>query len=474
MTIRTRIAPSPTGIAHLGTAYTAMRNYALAKRQGGKFIIRIEDTDRERFVKGAVEVIFEALEWLGIEHDEGPDKGGPYAPYTQSQRLDLYRQHAQTLVDQGQAYYCFCSKERLDKVRQDQQANKQLTRYDGHCRALSSQEVSKRLEDKEPYVVRLKVPQDGQTVLKDLIRGEVTWENAGIDDQVLLKSDGFPTYHLAVVVDDYLMGITHIIRGEEWLSSSPKHILLYQAFGWELPIFAHLPLIRNKDKSKMSKRKNDVSILSYRDKGYLPAALNNFLALMGWSHPDKKEIFPFSDFLQYFTLERVTKTAPAFDLDKLNWLNGHYIRALSDGELHSLLTPFVPQDCPPQLVPQLIPLIKERLVTLADFEELTKYFYRDIRPDRELILKKSNPEQVKKQLETSVKKIEQLSDSAYNPAGLEDLFRTLSTEQDWQPRQYFSMLRTALTAEKATPPLFDTMAVLGRELVTKRLQAAIS
>jgi len=466
--MRTRIAPSPTGIAHLGTAYTALRNWALARNNGGKFIIRVEDTDRDRYVPQAVDVIFEALAWLGIDYDEGPNLGGPHSPYTQSERLNLYQQYAQTLIDQGQAYYCFCTKARLDQVRQTQLAKKELPRYDGYCRNLDPAEAKRRAVAGEPHVIRLKTPKKGTTVLHDVIRGKVSWDNSGIDDQVLLKSDGFPTYHLAVVVDDHLMGITHVIRGEEWLSSTPKHLLLYQAFGWDLPVFAHLPLIRNKDKSKMSKRKNDVSILSYRDKGYLPAALNNFLCLMGWSHPEKKEIFPLSDFVKYFTLERVTTTAPAFDLPKLNWLNGQYIRTLSDQELLTCLNPFVPADCPTALVPKLIPLIKERLVTLADFEPLTKFFYRNIVVDQALLHKYSNPIQVKTQLTASINLLNKLSD--YSPDKLEQSFRHLSDELSWQPRQFFSMLRTATTSEQATPPLFATMSVLGKELVLSRLQ----
>ena len=327
---------------------------------------------------------------------------------------------AKQLVEAGQAYYCFCSRERLEEVRKKNLENKTLPRYDRHCRALDPRSAELRVKAQESHVIRLKVPESGVTTCSDVIRGDVSWENSGLDDQVLQKSDGYPTYHLGVVVDDHLMGVTHIIRGEEWLSSSPKHILLYQAFGWELPIFAHLPVIRNKDKSKMSKRKNDVSILSHRDRGYLPEAIMNFMALMGWSHPEKKEIFPVTDFVKYFSLERVTLTAPVYDIDKLNWLNGQYIRALNDKELSSRLIPFIPSDCPKNLVSQLIPLVKERLVTLKDFEELTKFFYRDIEVDHSLLHKKSNPEQVKEQLSRQPRKLPTMK---INPAvkNIEDL-----------------------------------------------------
>ncbi len=472
MTIRTRIAPSPTGIAHLGTAYIAMRNLAIAKQGNGQFIIRIEDTDRGRYMEGAVEVIFDALHWLGLGNDEGSNVGGPYAPYTQSERLPLYEKYVKELVENDKAYYCFCTKERLEQVRADQLAKKELPRYDRHCRNLSKDAVQKNLDAKISYVIRLKVPESGVTVCQDLIRGPVEFQNSGIDDQVLLKSDGFPTYHLAVVVDDYLMKITHIIRGEEWLSSSPKHVLLYQAFGWPLPVFAHLPVIRNKDHSKMSKRKNDVSILSHRDKGYLPEAINNFLALMGWSHPEKKEVFSLDEFMRLFTLERVTLTAPVYDLDKLNWLNGVYIREMEDNELVKRLTPFIPVDCPTRMVLPILPLIKERLVTLRDFESLTDFFYRDITVDQALLTKKSTVEEVKTQLNEFISLVKTIEEKNWTHEKIEEKGRTLVVEHGWKPAQFFMMLRVAVTGRSVTPPLFETMEVLGREKTLSRLESA--
>lgn len=484
MPIRTRIAPSPTGIAHLGTAYMAMRNLAIARQGGGQFIVRIEDTDRERYVEGAVDVIFEAMRWLGYPHDEGPDKGGPHAPYTQSGRLAIYQQHAEQLVKKGQAYYCFCPKERLEQVRTTQLAAKSLPRYDKHCRHLSAAEVSHNLAAKVPYVIRLKVPETGVTICQDLLRGPVEFQNNGIDDQVLLKSDGYPTYHLGVVVDDYLMGITHIVRGEEWLSSAPKHILIYQAFGWPLPQFAHLPVIRNIDHSKMSKRKNDVSILSHRDRGYLPEAINNFLALMGWSHPGKLELFSLEEFLRLFSLDRVALTAPVYDQNKLNWLNGQYIRQLSDEELtRRLLAPsaaegvvgsaFVPSDCPKELVTKILPLIKERLVTLKDFEELSDFFYRDITVDPSILTKKSTPAEVKEQLKTTHSTLSTIDSKSWTHENIEEKVRTLVTEHGWKPSQYFMALRVAVTGKTATPPLFETMAVLGSKLTLSRLTLSL-
>lgn len=464
MSVCTRIAPSPTGIAHLGTAYTAMRNLAIARQNKGQFIVRIEDTDRARFVEGAVDVIFEAMKWLGLTYDEGP--------YTQSERLPIYQEHAKQLVEKGEAYYCFCTKERLDLVKQAAIAKKELPRYDRNCRNLDPKEAIKRAES-ESYVIRLKVPETGVTICQDVVRGPIEFQNSGIDDQVLLKSDGYPTYHLGVVVDDHLMGITHIIRGEEWLSSTPKHVLIYHAFGWELPIFAHLPVIRNKDHSKMSKRKNDVSILSHRDKGYLPEAINNFLALMGWSHPDKKEIFSLDEFLRLFTLERITLTAPVYDIEKLNWLNGQYIRALSDTELTTRLANFIPADCPKDMVDQLLPLIKERLVTLQDFESLTDFFYRDISVDSILLTKKSTPAEVKSQLTATNTSLSSIEDKDWTSENIEQKVRSLADTNSWKPGQYFMMLRVAVTGKTATPPLFETMSVLGREKCLARLSLKV-
>lgn len=470
MTVRTRIAPSPTGIAHLGTAYIAMRNLAIARQNKGQFIIRIEDTDRERYVEGAVEVIFEAMKWLGYSYDEAPDIGGPYAPYTQSERLPIYQEYIKKLIEKGKAYYCFCTKERLEQVRNDALAKKELPRYDRHCRHLSTEEVANNLSRNIPHVIRLAVPETGVTVCLDAVRGPVEFQNSGIDDQVLLKSDGYPTYHLGVVVDDHLMKITHIIRGEEWLSSSPKHVLIYEAFGWELPVFAHLPVIRNKDHSKMSKRKNDVSILSHRDKGYLPEAINNFLALMGWSHPDKKDIFSLDEFLQIFTLERITLTAPVYDIEKLNWINGQYIRAMSDTELALRLEPFVPKDCTIEMLKKTLPLIKERLVTLKDFESLTDFFYRDITIDHALLIKKSTQDEVNNQLNTTNSELSVIGEKDWTHENIEQKVRSIAESKSWKPGQYFMMLRVAVTGKVATPPLFETMEVLGRQKCLARIR----
>lgn len=464
MTVRTRIAPSPTGIAHLGTAYIAMRNLAIARQNGGQFIIRIEDTDRERYVEGAVDIIFEAMKWLGYPYDEAPDISGPYAPYTQSERLPIYKEYVQQLIANKKAYYCFCTKERLEQVRSAALAKKELPRYDRHCRHLSDEDVQKQLDAKVPHVIRLAVPETGVTICQDVVRGPVEFQNSGIDDQVLLKSDGYPTYHLGVVADDHLMKITHIIRGEEWLSSSPKHVLIYEAFGWELPIFAHLPVIRNKDHSKMSKRKNDVSILSHRDRGYLPEAINNFLALMGWSHPEKKDIFSLDEFLKIFTLDRITLTAPVYDIEKLNWINGSYIRSLTDVELAARLSDgFVPAACGAELLSKIVPLVKERLVTLKDFDELASFFY--LEPSTvELTIDDKEYLSVAKDL---------LSSCEWSKEGIEGSLIPAVKDHGWKNGPFFAALRLSVTGKKISPPLSESMVILGREKVLSRLSPKV-
>jgi glutamyl-tRNA synthetase len=407
---RTRIAPSPTGIAHVGTAWQAMFDLALARQTGGQFLIRIEDTDRARFVEGAEEAIYEGLAWLGIEYDEGGQKGGPHAPYKQSERLAIYQEQIEVLMSKDHAYRCFCTSERLDQMRKDQQAAGQLPKYDRHCRSLTPAEVEQKMLSGEKSVVRLKVPDGGKISWHDAIRGEVEFDLALVEDQVLMKSDGFPTYHLASVVDDHIMEITHILRGEEWISSTPKHLLLYKAFGWDVPVLAHLPLIRNADKSKLSKRKNDVSILSYRDKGYLPEAILNFIALLGWSHPEQKEIFTFDEFLKVMSLDRIQKTGPVFDNAKLDWMNGMYIRQLPITELTKRLAPYLPADFPNERMDELLPLVVERLVTLRDIEELTSFFYRDIAIDLSVITKKSTSEEVATQIRATIAALDSITE----------------------------------------------------------------
>ena len=329
--VRVRFAPSPTGFVHVGSLRTALYNYLFARHHKGKYVLRIEDTDQARITAGAVENLLETLKWSGLQYDEGPERNGDAGPYYQSQRLDIYDRHIEELLEKKVAYPCFCSEQRLEQLREEQIRRKLTPKYDGHCRHLKIDESSKRREG-ENHVIRLKIPTEGATTVQDIIRGEVQFQNEMIDDQVLLKSDGFPTYHLANVVDDHLMGITHVIRGEEWLISTPKHVLLYNYFEWPIPQFAHLPLLLNPDRSKLSKRQGDVAVEDYRKNGYLPEALLNFVALLGWNRGDDEEIFSLEDLVKDFSLERVNKSGAVFDIEKLNWMNGLYIRNLPEDQ----------------------------------------------------------------------------------------------------------------------------------------------
>lgn len=475
---RTRIAPSPTGIAHIGTAWLSMFNLALARQNRGQFLIRIEDTDQARFVPEAEELIYEGLSWLGINYDEGGAKGGPFAPYHQSERLPLYQKYAEELIAKDQAYYCFATKEELEEMRRQQQARGELPRYDGRWRDADPKLVAEKLAANEPHVIRLKVPKNKTIKWHDLVRGEVSFNTADIDDQVLMKADGFPTYHLAVVVDDHLMKISHVLRGEEWISSTPKHLLLYEAFGWEPPQIAHMPLIRNADHSKLSKRKNDVSILSYREQGYLPEALRNYIALLGWSHPEGKEVFSLTEFLRVFSLDRVQKTGPIFDATKLDWYNGYYIRTLYQTKgwaaLADRLEPFLPEDFPVGEMEAILALIYERLVKLSDFEELTSFFYRPIgKLDLNLLLKKSAAAAVAEQLQVVLRILAEETEKQWTAENLQTIFADLAAERDWHRSQFLMMIRVATTGRKATPPLFETMAVLGKKVSLERLQSAL-
>ncbi|HEX9817391.1 MAG TPA: glutamate--tRNA ligase [Patescibacteria group bacterium] len=472
--IRTRMAPSPTGAMHVGSLAMLLKNYAWAKRHGGQFILRIEDTDKEREVAGAIDDILRVIRDYGLDWDEGPGKGGPHEPYIQSQRLTIYKEHAKQLINSGQAYYCFCSKQRLAKVRAEQMANHQPPHYDQHCRNLSQAEVDEKLQNKAEHVIRLKVPKNKTVAFDDLLRGEIAIQTSEIDDQILLKSDGFPTYHLGVVVDDYLMGITHILRGEEWISSAPKHVLLYEAFGWEKPVFAHIPVFLNPDgRGKMSKRKGTVSARSFLDKGYLPEALLNFFMILGWARADQKqpEVMTLAEYVQEFDPQDVSVKSVVFDLKKLDWLNGVYIRQLPQAELKERLSQFLPQDFPLNKLDQILPLVVERLVTLADIEELTEFFYRPIELSEELGPKIDAPT-TRQQFTDTGERLAALTE--WSTEQIEQVVRSLQENNSWSRGQYFMLLRRAVTGKKATPPLFETMKVLGQKLTVQRLADALS
>jgi glutamyl-tRNA synthetase len=372
--VRTRIAPSPTGFPHIGTIYQALFDFAFARKNHGNFIVRIEDTDRSRFVEGAEGKIFEALDWFSLSEDESVRKEGKFGPYRQSERLEIYKKYIEELIDKGGAYYCFCTKERLDALRASQAAAKQPTMYDGHCRDLNIEDSRKKLD--ESYVVRLRIPQLRTIKVKDEIRGEVEFDLSLIEDSVLIKSDGFPTYHFAVVVDDHLMEITDVIRGEEWLSSLPKHIIIYDYFGWNKPRFYHTPDLRNPDKSKLSKRQGHASVDWYKDEGFLPEAILNFLALMGWSHPEQKDKFDVYEFIQLFDPKKLKPVGPVFDVTKLEWLNGLWIREMTPADLQRRLERFYRDDkefsaiFDSKHISLLIGLAQSRMKKLSEFKNL--------------------------------------------------------------------------------------------------------
>ncbi len=473
-TVRVRFAPSPTGFPHVGNIRTALFNWLFARHSGGKFILRIEDTDTARRVEGAVEAIMDGLTWMGLDWDEGP--------IFQSDRLPLYRQEAERLVKNGYAYYCFCSPERLERVRQDQSRQHIPPRYDGHCRQLSADEVASRLAAGEPGVIRFKTPTEGDTSFHDLIRGEVTFSNAILNDYVLLKSDGYPTYHLANVVDDHYMNITHIMRADEWISSTPLHAMLYQSFAWQPPSFAHLPMILGPDKSKLSKRHGATTIIEYREKGYLPEAVVNFLALLGWSLDDKTELLSRAELVANFSLERVGKTAAVFDIPKLDWMNGTYIRALEPAEFAQRALRFLERDLPAEVkrpldehyVSNVARLVQERTRVLSELGELCGFFFaEELSYPASLLLVKgldaSTATAVLKQVVSAVNDL-----AAWQVAALEAGIRPLAEVPGLSTKLVFGLLRVAVTGKTATPPLFETMEVLGPERCLHRLRAAIA
>ena len=478
--VRVRFAPSPTGHPHVGNIRTAMFNWLMARRYGGRFILRIEDTDVARKKEGALESIMEGLRWLGLDWDEGPEAGGDYAPYFQSQRLELYQAAAARLVEQGDAYYCYCSPERLEQMRQAQIDRKQPPGYDRHCRDLTADERRQKEAEGIVPVVRFKVPPEGQTKFHDLIYGDVVFENSTIDDFVMLKSDGYPTYHLANVVDDSAMKISHVIRAEEWISSTPRHLFIYRALGLEPPLYVHHPMILGPDRAKLSKRHGDVSLLDYRDQGYLPETMFNFLALIGWSLDDKTELMTRQELVDNFSLERIGKTGAIFNKEKLDWMNGVYIRGLAVDDFTRRARPFLEKGLPPEIarpldkgyVGRIMPLVQERTKRLTEVPGQVAVFFTEglVYDPALLIAKNMTRETTLRALEVSLPKLESMA--SFDEASLETLLRPLAEELGLKAGQLFSVLRTAVTGETATPPLFQTMLVLGRERCLARLEAA--
>ncbi len=471
-TVRVRFAPSPTGYPHLGNIRTALFNWLFARHNRGTFILRIEDTDVARLVEGATDMILDSLRWLGLDWDEGP--------YFQSQRLEIYRGVADQLVKEELAYLCYCSPQRLESMRQEQMKRKQPPGYDRHCRHLTREQRAELKASGVTPVVRFKSPLEGQTSFHDLIRGEIVFENSTLDDFVLLKSDGYPTYHLANIVDDHQMKISHVLRADEWLSSTPRHVLLYQALGWQPPQFAHLPMILGPDRAKLSKRHGATAIDEYRDQGYLPEAMVNFLALLGWSLDDKTEFLSRQEIVRYFSLDRVSKTAAVFNREKLDWMNGVYLRGLSLEEFSQRAVSFLERDLPLEVerpldadyVHQIMPLVQERAKTLAEVPQLTEFFFVDkLEHDAGLLLGRIGGAEAVGALQASLAKLEGMQN--WDAAALEAVLRPLADELDLKTGVFFGLLRVAATGRTAAPPLFQTMEVLGRERCLQRLRVAL-
>lgn len=476
--VRVRFAPSPTGYLHVGGLRTALYNFLFARKNNGKFILRIEDTDRNRYVEGAVENLIAALQWAGLQYDEGPDIGGPFGPYMQSQRLDIYKKYAEELISRGKAYYCFCTPERLEALREEQQKQKlPQAKYDKHCLHLSKAEIESKLAEGIPKVIRLNVEPDQKIEFDDIIREHVEFESNNVDDQVLIKSDGFPTYHLANVVDDHLMQITHVIRGEEWLSSTPKHVLLYDAFGWERPYFAHLPLLLNPDRSKLSKRQGDVAVEDYRDKGYLREALINFVALLGWNAGDDKEFYYIDELIEKFSLERVNKAGAVFDLQKLNWLNAEHIRKKSDSELLSLLkfeitkSGLSNKNISDEKLLLIIKAMKERVTFVKDFIYNCMYFYETPKDYEQKAIEKNWKEDTPKYLKSLAEEFLHLE----NPTkeDYEIALTKVAGQLNIGKGKLIHPLRLAVSGQSTGPGMYDILYILGRDEVINRIYKAI-
>lgn len=535
--IRTRFAPSPTGMLHVGGLRTALYNYLFAKHNNGDFILRVEDTDMKRTIKSSVGNIVKILNLTGLKYDEGVfidndgkiAQKGDFKPYLQSERLDIYEKYIDGLIKNDYAYFCFCSQERLEKTRKEQQAKKMAPMYDGRCRELSNAEIKSLIKKKTPYVIRLKTPKDGFTEFKDLIYGKIKIANETIDNQVLVKSDGYPTYHFASVIDDHLMEISHVIRGEEWLPSTPKHILLYKAFGWKAPKFAHLPLLLNPDKSKLSKRQGDVAVEDYLNKGYLPEALLNFILLLGWNPKTEEEIFSLDEMIKRFDLSGVNKYGAVFNVEKLDWINGMYIREMELGELTKLCVPYlidagliekIPnakcqmpnkfqiskfkiqnKSCNSQFairnsnevsgiryqvssageeinfeyLKKVVALEQERMKKLSEIGELVKFVFVDkLKYDRELLVwKKMSFKEVKNNLELAYNELKKIAEKDFVKDNLEKVLRDLMEQEGIKAGELLWPLRVALTGLRGSPGPFEVGEVLGREKVLGRIREGI-
>lgn len=471
-TVRTRMAPSPTGDIHIGSLRTALYAYAFAKKNNGKFIVRIEDTDQKRLVIGSADRALKIFKDFGLIYDEGPDVGGEYGPYIQTQRLNIYQKYIKQLLDKGLAYYCFCTEERLNEVRTVQKAARQVPKYDRHCLNLTPQEIENKLRQGLPYVVRMKIPNNETIVFDDLIRDQIKFNTNDLDDQVLIKSNGIPTYHFAVVVDDHLMKVSHIIRAEEWISSTPKHILLYRYFGWDIPQIAHLTVLLDPSHpGKMSKRYGSVFAQQFLDQGYLPEALLNFLMLLGWNPGTNREIFSLKEFIDEFSLEHLHKKAAIFDRKKLDYFNGLYIRKMSEKYYLSYFHKFLPQVTIDQ-VKILAPVLRERLVKFGDLENQLKFIFEDVEYDKSLLLKKGTDPEI---AETMLSKVRELliTLETFELPTLQANFQKLIFENSWNTGEFFMVFRVAICGAVFTPPVVECLPALGKENTLRKVEIAL-
>ena len=472
MTVRVRFAPSPTGSLHIGSVRTTLYNYFFARQSKGTLILRIEDTDQDRLVEGAVDSIYDGLQWMGVAWDEGPREGGPHAPYIQSERLPGYQRAAAELVEKGAAYPCFCSKERLAAMRAKQQAAKQITRYDRHCRGIAAAEAAERAKT-EPHVIRLKVPDDGAVAVDDLVFGRVEWPIETIEDQVILKSDGFPTYHLAVVVDDHDMGITHIFRGEDWLPSTPKHLLIYQAFGWAMPPIAHFPNVLGADGKKLAKRHGATKVEQFRADGYLPEAMVNYLALIGWAPGTEEELFTMDELVSKWRIDQVQKAGGKWDKDRLDWFNGVWIRKLPIDELARRLDPFIPQEWDRALLRRALPFVQERAKTLVEMRDQIAFLFEDVTYAPELLVPKGRDRAATVDaLRRSARALGAMP--AFGHTEIEAVMRGTNDELGWKMRESSHAVRVAVTGREAGPPLFDALELVGKDAALGRIERALS
>ena len=471
MTVRVRFAPSPTGSLHVGSVRTALYNYLFARQSQGSLILRIEDTDQDRLVPGAIDSIYDGFDWVGIRWDEGPREGGPHAPYVQSERLPIYQKHAQDLVNAGAAYYCFCSKERLAALRAQQASRKEITRYDRFCRRVDPKEAAERAKS-EPHVIRLKVPDDGVIAVEDLVYGHIEWPLNTIEDQVLRTSDGYPTYHLAVVVDDHIMGITHVFRGEDWLPSTPKHLLIWRAFGWEIPPHAHVPNVLGPDGKKLAKRHGATKVEEFKTQGYLPEAMVNYLALVGWSPGTEEEIFGVDDLIARWRMDQVQRAGGKWDKARLDWFNGLWIRRLSEDDLLARLGAFLEPAWDRAIIRKALPFLRERMVTLADAHDQVEFLFAEP-PTYEaklLVPKKKEPREALDLLVQSTVVLGHVQ--PFDHAAIRSAIEGIAAAQGWSLKDASHPIRVAITGRTVGLPLFESLELLGRERALVRIDRA--